>query len=82
MASALSGSGLEPTRHSFGAMSYALFAWQALHVAVITVMGLFVLARLARGLIDSRRRATFDHARLFAHYTAAQGLVMLLAWQA
>jgi cytochrome c oxidase subunit I+III len=82
MACALSASGVEPTTHSFGAMAHTLFYWQALHAAVATLMGIVVLARVSRGLIDARRRATFDHARIFAHYTAAQGLLMLLAWQA
>ena len=63
-------------------MTHTLFYWQAQHVAVAVLMGMFVLARLWRGLVDSRRRATFDHARIFAHYTAAQGLIILLAWQA
>jgi cytochrome c oxidase subunit I+III len=82
MAYALSATGVEPTRHAFGAMAHALFYWQALHVAVAVLMGLFLLARHWRGLVDERRRATFDHARIFAHYTAAQGLIILFAWQA
>jgi hypothetical protein len=62
-------------------MAHALFYWQAVHVVVAVLMGVFVLARSWRSLVDHRRRATFDHARLFVHYTAAQGLLMLLAWQ-
>jgi cytochrome c oxidase subunit I+III len=73
---------VEPTMHSFGAMAHTLFYWQALHAAVAALMGIYVLARLWRGLVDSRRRATFDHVRIFAHYTAAQGLLIMLAWQA
>ncbi|HWN06312.1 MAG TPA: cbb3-type cytochrome c oxidase subunit I, partial [Steroidobacteraceae bacterium] len=82
MACALAASGAEPTEHSFGALAHTLFYWQALHTTVAVLMGVFVLARLWRGLVNPRRRATFDHARLFAHYTAAQGLIILLAWQA
>ena len=82
MACALSASGVEPTMHSFSAMAHTLFYWQVLHAAVAALMGTYVLARVSRGLINSRRRATFDHARIFAHYTAAQGLIILLAWQA
>jgi cytochrome c oxidase subunit I+III len=79
MAGALATTGVEPGRHAFGAMSHALFYWQAVHVAVAVLMGLFVLARAWHGLVDHRRRATFDHARLLVHYTAAQGVLMLLA---
>jgi cytochrome c oxidase subunit I+III len=81
MACALAATGVEPATHSFGAMAHALFYWQAVHVVVAVLMGVFVLARSWRSLVDHRRRATFDHARLFVHYTAAQGLLMLLAWQ-
>jgi cytochrome c oxidase subunit I+III len=63
-------------------MAHALFYWQALHAVVVVLMGSFVLARTWRGLVDPHRRATFDHARLFAHYTVAQGLLILLVWHA
>jgi cytochrome c oxidase subunit I+III len=82
MALAVSGIGVEPAQHAYGAMSHAFSGWQALHVAVVVLMGAFLLARYWRGLVDARRRATFDHMRILAHYTAAQGLLMLLAWQA
>jgi cytochrome c oxidase subunit I+III len=78
---ALSDAGVQPAIHAWGAMAHTLFYWQALHVAVVVLMGIFVLARLSKGLVSSRRRATFDHVRLMAHYTAAQGLVILLAWR-
>jgi cytochrome c oxidase subunit I+III len=81
MAHALESTGVEPATHSFGAMAHTLFYWQAVHVAVAVLMGLFVLARIWRGLVDHQHRATFDHARLFVHYTAAQGMLMLLAWR-
>ena len=81
MAVALSGTGVRPNAHAWGALAHALFHWQALHTIVVVLTGLFALSRLSRGLVDSRRRATFDHARILAHYTAAQGIVILLAWQ-
>ena len=80
-ACALADSGAEPAEHAYGAMAHTLFYWQALHSAVAALMGIYVLIRLRQGLIDARRRATFDHARLFAHYTAAQGLLILLVWR-
>jgi cytochrome c oxidase subunit I+III len=81
MAMALSGIGMGPQEHAYAALAHAFFDWQALHVAVVLVLGVFLLVRLQRGLVDARRRATFDHARILAHYTAAQGLSMLAVWQ-
>jgi cytochrome c oxidase subunit I+III len=80
MARALSGIGIEPTGHAYAALAHAFFYWQALHVAIVVLMGGFLLVRLRHGLVDSRRRATFDHARILAHYTAAQGLLTLVTW--
>jgi cytochrome c oxidase subunit I+III len=55
----------------------ALLCWQALHVALLTLTGGYVIARVARGLLASDRRGTLDHARLMWHYACVQGLVML-----
>jgi cytochrome c oxidase subunit I+III len=81
MTQALSDAGVAPAQHAHGAVTHALFYWQALHVALAGIMGVYTLARLWAGLIDARRRASFDHARLLWHYMSAQALVILLAWQ-
>ncbi|MGH8242430.1 MAG: cbb3-type cytochrome c oxidase subunit I [Steroidobacteraceae bacterium] len=75
---ALRGAGIRPEAHVFGAMANALFYWQALHGVVTIIAGIYVLARLGAGLIDARRRATFDHARLLWHYMTAQGVLILV----
>jgi cytochrome c oxidase subunit I+III len=81
MAQSLTVSGVQPEQHAWGAMAYTLLSWQALHGALAIVMGIFVLCRLRSGLVDSRRRATFDHARLVWHYMTAQALVILVIWR-
>jgi len=52
-------------------------ALQGQFVAVLVIMGLYTVARSLRGLLDGRRRATFDNTMLLMHYTVAQGLVAL-----
>jgi cytochrome c oxidase subunit I+III len=73
--------GAQPDRHSYGAVMYALLSWQGLHVVLLALMGAYTLARIWSGLLDRKRRATFDHTRLIWHYTAGQGLIVLLVLQ-
>jgi cytochrome c oxidase subunit I+III len=73
--------GLDPTAHAYGAAIYAALAYQALHVAVIAIMGAYTLARSFRGLLDSGRRITFDNTRLLWQYTVGQGVVIIAATQ-
>jgi cytochrome c oxidase subunit I+III len=74
---ALRGPGVSPQAHAYGAVAYALVAWQGLHVVLVAVMGAFTVARIAAGRAGPRRRAAFDHTRLFVNYTAVQGLASL-----
>jgi cytochrome c oxidase subunit I+III len=74
----LHGAGLRPTEHAYGAVVFAVLAWQALHVAVLLIMAAYTLARSWCGLVDTTRRVTFDNTRLFWHYMTAQGLAGLL----
>jgi cytochrome c oxidase subunit I+III len=67
-------SGLRATQHAYGAVVYAVLAWQGFHVAVLLVMALYTLARSRAGLLDATRRVTFDNTRLFWHYMVGQGL--------
>ncbi|MEJ7667985.1 MAG: cytochrome c oxidase subunit I [Casimicrobiaceae bacterium] len=69
--------GLTPTESSYGAIVYMAAALQGQFVAVLVIMGLYTVARSLRGLLDGRRRATFDNTMLLWHYTVAQGLVTL-----
>ncbi|HLF97079.1 MAG TPA: cbb3-type cytochrome c oxidase subunit I [Methylococcaceae bacterium] len=70
-------SGLRPTDSSYAAAVYTFIATQGFFVAVVAVMGLYTLARSLCGLLNGRRRATFDNTMLFWHYTVFQGLAML-----
>jgi cytochrome c oxidase subunit I+III len=44
---------------------------------VLTIMGLYTLARSFCGMLTGLRRATFDNTMLFWHYGTAQALVAL-----
>jgi cytochrome c oxidase subunit I+III len=69
---------LSPERHAYGALVHAVIGWQALHVCVVALMAGYTLARAWCGRIDATRRVTFDNTRLFAYYTAAQGIAGIL----
>ena len=70
--------GLVATASSYGAVVYTVAALQGQYVVVLLIMGLYTLARSWCGLLDGRRRATFDNTMLLWHYTVAQGLAALL----
>ena len=67
-------SGLRATDHAYGAVVYAVLAWQGFHVCILLVMAAYTLARSWAGLLDEKRRVTFDNTRLFWHYMVGQGL--------
>jgi cytochrome c oxidase subunit I+III len=69
--------GLRPSGHAYGAMTYAVAAWQGVHMAALFVMVAYTLARSWGGLLDAQRRVTFDNTRLFLLYVVAQGLAGL-----
>jgi cytochrome c oxidase subunit I+III len=70
-------SGLPPGQHSYGAIVYTILCWQGFHVGILIIMGLYTIARSLCGLLDSRRRASFDSTMLMWHYTTGQGLIAL-----
>jgi len=67
--------GLRPTASSYGAVVYTLIALQGFWAAVLAIMALYTAVRSACGLLDWRRRATFDALRLLWLYAVAQGAV-------
>ena len=69
--------GLRPAANSYGAVVYTFIALQGFFVAVMTIMGLYTLARSLCGMLNGTRRATFDNTMLLWHYTTMQGLVAL-----
>ena len=70
--------GLDPQLTSQGAISHALLALQAQLVTVVLLMGAYLAARTARGLVTRPRNTTFDVVSLFILYTAAQGAATAL----
>jgi cytochrome c oxidase subunit I+III len=70
--------GIDPELTSQGAMSHAMLALQAQLVAVVMLMGLYLSARTARGLVTRPRNTTFDVVCLFLLYTSAQGAATAL----
>ncbi|HET8726377.1 MAG TPA: cytochrome c oxidase subunit I [Alphaproteobacteria bacterium] len=69
--------GLRPTTSGYAAVVYAIVGLQGLFTATSVIMGLYTLARSLCGLLDGRRRVTFDNTMLFWHYTVGQSLVGL-----
>lgn len=69
--------GLRPGTNAFGALTYTLFAWQGFHVAVLTIMGAYTIARRSAGLISLERRLTYDNTKLLWHYGTLQALAAL-----
>ncbi|MCR5875323.1 hypothetical protein LRS10_14705 [Phenylobacterium sp. J426] len=65
--------GLRPSQSPQGATVAALLSWQGLFVLVSAIMGLYALARLARGYVRAGQPATFEVIGLFIAYGAAQG---------
>ena len=52
-------------------------ALQGLFVAVLAVMAPYTVMRSVFGMLDARRRATFDNTALLWHYAVVQGIVGL-----
>jgi cytochrome c oxidase subunit I+III len=75
---ALRAAGIAPDAHGYGASIHALLSWQGLHVLLVTLMCGYTIVRRWRGMLDHRRRATFDNTWLMWLFTAAQGLLLLL----
>jgi cytochrome c oxidase subunit I+III len=73
----LLAAGLRPAEHAYGAVVYAVAAWQGVHILALFIMVAYTLARSWCGLLDSERRVTFDNTRLFLLYGAVQGLAGL-----
>jgi cytochrome c oxidase subunit I+III len=74
---ALSSVNIQPDAHAYGAVLYTLYAWQALHVVLLTFMGVFTVARIWAGKLDPVRRVIFDNTRLMWLYAVAQGAIAL-----
>jgi cytochrome c oxidase subunit I+III len=75
---ALWAAGIRPEAHGYAATVFTMLAWQALHATLLTLMAGYTLARRWAGLLDARRRNTFDNTRIMAYYSAVQAIIALL----
>jgi cytochrome c oxidase subunit I+III len=66
--------GMRPTINSFAALTYTGSLLQGMLVAPALVIGVYSLARYARGDMDSNRRAAFDVTHLLFQAAVAEGL--------
>jgi cytochrome c oxidase subunit I+III len=67
--------GLSPRAQAWSATVATLQGWQGFHVAVLMVMGGYVLARSWSGRLAPEARATLDNTALLWHYVIVQGIV-------
>jgi len=72
------GTGLRPEVHAQGATVYALLAWQGWFVAIVAVMGLYILLRWLAGHMQPDRPTSGDIIALFIVYAAGQGAIATL----
>jgi cytochrome c oxidase subunit I+III len=67
--------GLRPQDSAYGAAVFTISGLQAFFTVIVAMMGMYTLVRSRKGLLDERRRATFDNTMLFWYYTVMQGLI-------
>lgn len=65
--------GLSPRASAYGASVYTIASLQGFYVVVAAMMAAYAVARARCGLLDARRRNSFDNMKLFWFYTVAQG---------
>ncbi|WP_170984637.1 cytochrome c oxidase subunit I [Rhodoligotrophos defluvii] len=70
--------GLRPDATAYGALVYLADGLTGQAAFAVIIMCLFACGRMVAGKLDNARRVTFDNAKLFCFYTAAQGLLGLL----
>ena len=70
--------GPSPQAHSYGAAVWAITALAGAGVGVSAIMGLYVIARRAAGMLGGIRRSTFDNVRLFWHFAVAQAVIGII----
>jgi cytochrome c oxidase subunit I+III len=77
-AAAAWSAGVRPQTDAYGALVFAFLSWQGIFVAVTAMMALYLLARLAAGLLVRERSMTMECVVLFTAYSAMQGVAGLL----
>jgi len=73
--------GLDPRAQGWSASVGMLLGYQAFHVAVLLLMGGYVLVRSWSGRLQPAARATIDNTAVMWHCVTAQGIIAALAVQ-
>ncbi len=74
----IAATGLDPTAHAYGAATWMLLGWAAMHVGIGAGMALWCLARSSLGMLDSWRSLTLRVCLLWWRATVASGALVLL----
>jgi cytochrome c oxidase subunit I+III len=69
---------VDPTMHAYGATTWTLLGYMAMHVALGALMAAWCLARLAFGMMDSWRSLTLRVCLLWWRFTAPLTVLVLL----
>jgi cytochrome c oxidase subunit I+III len=73
--------GLDPNAQAWSASVAMLLAYQGLHIALLMLMGGYLLVRSWAGRLQPRARATLDNTSPLWHGTTVQGCIALLLVQ-
>ncbi len=73
----LGHAGLQPKADAWSATVAAMLGYQGLHVAILLLMGTYLIVRSISGRLRAAAHATFDTTMLMWHYTSVQGAVLL-----
>ena len=67
--------GLRPDVNSYGATVFTLFGLAASVAISAVILCLYSIARIVAGLLDERRRLTFEVTAMVCHYAVAQAVL-------
>jgi cytochrome c oxidase subunit I+III len=70
--------GLDPTRHVYGATVWLLVLWTAVHVALGVLMQLYCVARRIAGHMTARHAIDLGNVALYWHFTLFMAVITVL----
>jgi cytochrome c oxidase subunit I+III len=79
MLSAFAAAGLNPSAEAWSATVAALLGLQGVHTVALLVIGGYLIARAAAGLLRPQARASIDCTALLWHWATLQGWCLLIA---
>jgi len=77
--SAFDQAGLNPSAEAWSATVAALLGLQGVHTAALVLIGGYLLARAACGLLRPQARSSIDCSALLWHWTTLQGWTLIIA---